>query len=72
MNMDINKEIKSMVDMISNLSAISEENSAATQETMAAIEEMNATIGQVHQKAKNVDESAEELMKEVNVFKTEQ
>lgn len=72
MTEDINKEIKSMVDMISNLSAISEENSAATQETMAAIEEMNATIGQVHQKAKNVDESAEELMKEVNVFKTEQ
>lgn len=68
---DMNKEIKAMVDMISNLSAISEENSASTEETMAAIEEMNATIGQVHQKAQNVDESAEELLKQVDVFKTE-
>lgn len=71
MTEEVNNEIRAMVDMISNLSAISEENSAATEETMAAIEEMNATIGQVHQKAKNVDESAEELMKEVDVFKTE-
>ena len=67
---NMNSEIKAMVDTISNLSAISEENSASTEQTMAAIEELNATISQVHEKAQNVDKSADDLMKEVNVFKT--
>ena len=60
-----------MVDMISNLSAVSEENSASTQEIMAAIEEMTATLNQVYEKAQHVDCSADELLKEVDVFKTE-
>ena len=64
-------EIGKMVDMISNLSAISEENSASTEQTMAAIEELTATINHVYEKAQNVDNSADELLKEVNVFKTE-
>lgn len=67
---NMNSEIKVMVDTISNLSAISEENSASTEETMAAIEELNATISQVYEKAQNVDKSADILMNEVNVFKT--
>lgn len=67
---NMNNEIKAMVDTISNLSAISEENSASTEETMAAIEELNATISQVQEKAQNVDKSADMLMNEVNVFKT--
>ena len=67
----LNEEIKSMVDMISNLSAVSEENSASTQEIMAAIEEMTATLNQVYEKAQHVDCSADELLKEVDVFKTE-
>lgn len=68
---NINDEIGKMVDMVSNLSAISEENSASTQETMASIEELTAIIGQVSVKAQNVDEGADELMKEINVFKTQ-
>ena len=63
-------EIGKMVDMISNLSAISEENSASTEQTMASIEELTAVIGQVSEKAQNVNDSADELMKEVDVFKT--
>lgn len=63
-------EICKMVDMISNLSAISEENSASTEQTNAAIEELKATIELVAEKAQNVDRSADELMQEVNVFKT--
>ena len=62
-------EIGKMVDMISNLSAISEENSASTEQTMASIEELTAVIGQVSEKAQNVNDSADELMREVNVFK---
>ena len=63
-------EICKMVDMISNLSAISEENSASTEQTMASIQELTAVIGQVSEKAQNVNDSADELMKEVDVFKT--
>ena len=63
-------EIGKMVDMVNNLSAISEENSASTEETMASIEELTATISQVYEKAQNVDKSADELLREVNVFKT--
>ena len=66
----IDKDIRDMVDVISNLSAISEENSANTEQTMASIEELNATISQVYDKAQNVDGSADVLMSEVNVFKT--
>lgn len=65
----LDTELNYVVDMISNLSAISEENSASTQETMAAIQEMNATISQVAKKAKDIDCSAEELLDNVNVFK---
>lgn len=68
---NLNAEIGRMVDMISNLSAISEENSASTEETMAAIEELTATINQVSFKAQKVDTSADQLMNEINVFKTE-
>ena len=65
------EEVKAIVDIISNLSAVSEQNSAATEETTVCIEEMNATISQVYEKAQNVDGSADTLMQEVNVFKTE-
>lgn len=67
----LDEEIRGMVDVVSNLSAISEENSASTEETMASIEELNATISQVYEKAQTVDSSADALMKEIRVFKTE-
>lgn len=67
----LNEEVKAIVDIIANLSAVSQENSAATEETTVCIEEMNATISQVYEKAQNVDGCADILMQEVNVFKTE-
>ena len=60
-----------MVDMISNLSTVGEENSASTQEIMVAIEEMTVTLNQVYEKTQHVDCSTDELLKEVDVFKTE-
>jgi len=66
----INKNIAEIVDIISNLSAISEENSASTQETMANIEQQAATIEQILDKANRVADTANELMEEVNIFKT--
>ena len=67
----LNVEISDIVDMISNLSAISEENSASTEETMASIEELTAIVGQVYEKAQVVNNSADELMSNINVFQTE-
>lgn len=66
----LDKEITKMVDMISNLSAISEENSASTEETMASIQELTATINQVYEKSQNVDSSADSLIEEISIFKT--
>ena len=66
----LNSEIGNLVDMITNTSAISEENSAATEETMASIQELTANINQVYEKAQTVDNSADELISEVSVFKT--
>ena len=66
----LDSEIERMVDVVSNLSAISEENSASTEQTMASIQELTAVIGQVAEKSQNVDKSADDLMNEVNVFKT--
>lgn len=68
---ELSEGIKKLVEVVFNLSAISEENSASTQQTMASIEELNATINQVYEKAQIVDRSADELMEEVEVFKTE-
>lgn len=68
---NLDRELEGMVDMISNLSAISEENSASTQETMAAIQELTASINHVYDEAQNVDGSADSLITEVDVFKTE-
>ena len=67
---NINNNISEIVDIISNLSAISEENSASTEETTESIEELNTIISHIVEKIQIVDNSANELMKEVNIFKT--
>ena len=66
----LNEEIIKMVDMVANLSAVSEENSASTEETMANIQELTAVIHQVYEKSQNVDDSTNILMDEISIFKT--
>ena len=68
---NLDESIRNMVDVVSNLSAISEENSASTEQTIAAMEELNAIVNQVYEKANTVDNSADELMYEIGIFKTE-
>lgn len=70
MVVSLDDETKSIVDMISNLSAISEENSASAEETMAGIQEMKASIHMVHSKTQNVGGYADNMRREVSVFKT--
>lgn len=58
-----------IVDIISNLSAISEENAASAQETTASMEELNATINMLAETAKELKTLAEELNEDMSFFK---
>lgn len=58
-----------VVDIIQNLSAISEENAASTQETTASMEELNATIAVMAESAANLKDLADTLESEVSFFK---
>lgn len=58
-----------VVDVISNLSAISEQNAASTQETTASMEELNATISLLAESAGNLEELAIALQNHINFFR---
>ena len=57
-----------IVDVISNLSAISEENAASTEETTAAMQELNATINLLAEAAASLTGISETLEKEIGFF----
>lgn len=57
-----------VVDVISNLSAISQENAASAEETTASMEELNATINMLAEAAGNLKILSEELNEEMNFF----
>lgn len=58
----------SVVDVIQNLSAISEENAAAGEETTASMQELNATINLLAQSSQELLKMAEDLNKETEYF----
>ena len=58
-----------VVDVIANLSAISEQNAASTQETTASMEELNATINLLADAANNLKGLSESLNDEMSFFK---
>ncbi|MBP3421302.1 MAG: cache domain-containing protein [Lachnospiraceae bacterium] len=57
-----------VVDIIQNLSALSEENAASTQETTASMEELNATINVLADDANSLKEVAASLEKDMRFF----
>ena len=59
----------SVIDIISSLSAISQQNAASTQETTASIEELTATINIVAQQATEVQGQAQMLEEAMKFFK---
>ena len=63
---DASKE--AVVDAMTSLSAISEENAASTEETSASMEELNATVNMLAQSAKNLKGLAEEIANEIAFF----
>lgn len=58
-----------VVDVITNLSAISEENAASTQETTASMQELNATINLLAESAGNLMNLSTALEKEIQFFR---
>lgn len=58
-----------VVDVISNLSAISEENAASTEETTASMQELNATITLLAEAAGDLKELSEGLSRDMKFFK---
>lgn len=66
---DCNSERGRIVDVIQNLSAVSEENAASTQQTNASMEELNATINLLAEAAGELKEMALKLEEDVRFFK---
>ncbi len=63
------KEKTSVVQIISNLSAVSEENAASAEETATSVQELNDTISTLAVSAGNLQNLSEELQKSVEIFK---
>ncbi|MDD5935254.1 MAG: methyl-accepting chemotaxis protein [Clostridiales bacterium] len=59
---------KRIVDVVQNLSAISEENAASTEETTASMEELNATLNLLAESAKQLKELAVHLEENTRYF----
>lgn len=57
-----------MVDVVQNLSAISEENAASAEETTASMEELNATMNLLAESAKQLKELAVHLKENTSFF----
>ena len=55
--------------IVSNLSAISEENAASAQQTTASMQELTATINMLAETANGLMTVSEQLNKEVKFFK---
>ena len=60
-----------LIDIISNLSAVSEENAASSEQTTASIEELSSTITQMCENIKDVKNKAKNLYASIEVFKIE-
>lgn len=58
-----------VIDVISNLSAISEENAASAEETAASMEQLNATINMMAEEAARLKQISNGLNEDMNFFK---
>lgn len=58
-----------VIDVVSNLTAIAEENAASTQETSASVAEVSTIISGIADRTKSLNEIAEKLEEKVAVFK---
>lgn len=66
---DCNESRNSVIDIIQDLSALSQENAASTEQTTASMEELNATISLLAVSAKELQDLAVALENDVKFFK---
>lgn len=66
---DCNDSRNSVIDIIQDLSALSQENAASTEQTTASMEELNATINLLAVSAKELQELAIALQNDMKFFK---
>ena len=64
-----NEARKQIDDVVTNLSAISQQNAASAQQTTASMEELSATIGSLADTANDLMKISEQLNMEVSFFK---
>lgn len=67
--MDCDSARGRVVDIVQNLSAISEENAASTEETTASMQELNATINILAENARQLKELAIQLDEDTQFFR---
>ena len=65
----LNEARVKIVEVITNLSAISEENAASAEETTASTEELNATVAELATSAKMLEDMAASLESQIRIFK---
>ncbi|WNS45572.1 methyl-accepting chemotaxis protein [Paenibacillus sp. MMS20-IR301] len=58
-------------DVITGLAAVAEQSAASTEEAASSTMEQSATIGGISDAAKQLAESAAQLLQEINMFKTQ-
>lgn len=65
---DCNESRQKIMDVMSSLSAISEENAASTQETTASMQELNATINLLAEEAVKIRDMSQSLEEKIKIF----
>lgn len=65
----MNQQKETVVEVISNLSAISEENAAGTEEVASTVEELNASIIDIANASESLAKQAEDIQTQINQFK---
>ena len=65
---DCDRSKDQIVDAMSALSAISEENAASSEETGASMQELNATVGNLSENANTLKQVSSVLLDEVSFF----
>jgi len=65
---NLNAAKTQLIEIIADLSAISEENAASTEQTNASMEELNATFAMISESASQLQKLAEELQATISYF----
>ncbi len=64
----LDDEKNSLIEIVTDLSAISQENAASTQQTNASMEELSATFSIINQSAEDLQHDAEKLKELISYF----